>query len=393
MSGKSNNEDFFCLAPWNYLLIAPNMDVYTCYEGKFPMGNLSSSSLSEIWSGEVFKKLRREMMAGECPEHCYKCQKREEILPDESLRGIVNRYLGGKESLETYEEQETRILDISFSNKCNLKCRMCSPYYSNLIASEKNLDAKETRLSEEVWQEICQKSLSAKKIVMAGGEPLLDPRHGEFLDFLLTQKKNDVFLQYNTNGTVYNEKIKNLWREFSNVTISVSLDGAGKHASIIRSGSDFKKIEKNIEAIRLNHPHFEVKSYSTISAMNIYHLPEYLKEVLSKGIFSPTEIQMHYLVTPEEMSIQILPENEKREVEKQYNKFIKSFLMLEYDLKDVEKLIVQLKMILSYMFDEDRSALLPKFFSSMEELDHVRKESLMDIDDDLRRLKNIVEKM
>ena len=387
---EKRNEEFFCRAPWNYLLIAPNMDVYTCYEGKFPMGNLRKASLSNIWNDEIFKKLRSEIASGECPSHCYKCAMREELLPNESLRGIVNRYLNEKKPLTNLEQQEALILDISFSNTCNLKCRMCSPYYSHLIAIEENLEEKETRLSEQAWQEICQQSLVAKKITMAGGEPLLDPRHESLLDFLLSNGRSDVFLQYNTNGTIYNERIKKLWSEFEKVTVSVSLDGAGEHATLIRSGSNFSKIEGNIEKIRLNHPTFEVKSYSTISAMNIYHFPDFLREILSKNIFSPQEIQMHYLVTPVEMSIQMLPKEEKELLEKRYLEFIKFYLMLEFDLKTIGRLIIQLKMILNYMKSENRADLLPKFISSMKNYDLKRQESIFEIDKDLSRLsKNV----
>ena len=388
MTDNKYNEKTFCLAPWNYLLVSPQGELYTCYEAKGPMGNLYDHTFEEIWESEIFTKLREEFLSGKSPEQCEKCQIKEQALPGESLRCIVNKFLGGIETLKDVNQANPRILDISFSNLCNLKCRMCSSYYSSAIEQEESLgkNNKKTVNEDNLWDFILLTSKKVQKITLAGGEPLMHPKHELFLDNLIAAGKTNTIIQYNTNGTIISQKILDLWKNFSQISLIVSIDGMGDHAKILRHGSDFSRIEKNLIQIRTELPELQVKSYSTLSVLNIYHYLDYLTYVIDHKYFSLAEIQMHYLVTPPHYSIQILPQKEKEKITQLYFRFIKEYLLTNFDLSEAKNLILQIKMILNYMNFQDQSNLIDDFLKETQRLDTLRGEDLSSVDSNLKKL-------
>lgn len=64
-----------CEAPWNVLQIHANGDVYPCAAVfNQPLGNISTQSFSEIWNGEPYLRLRRELVFGTLRPCCLQCK-------------------------------------------------------------------------------------------------------------------------------------------------------------------------------------------------------------------------------------------------------------------------------------------------------------------------------
>ena len=112
---------------------------------------------------------------------------------------------------------------------------------------------------------------------------MLNPIHYEILDRLVerTDNGNSVQIMYSTNLTVLNYKdkhVKDYWPRFNQIYIHGSIDAVGPYASVVRSGSDWATVEKNLTWAR-SQPNVLVRISTVISAINIWFLPslfEYL---------------------------------------------------------------------------------------------------------------------
>lgn len=63
--------DIPCLFPWKFLCVRPLHDIFTpCVYLKQPIAAPSTTSVDEVWNGEVMRGLRRALAAGKVPDHC-----------------------------------------------------------------------------------------------------------------------------------------------------------------------------------------------------------------------------------------------------------------------------------------------------------------------------------
>ncbi|MBL7069138.1 MAG: radical SAM protein [Candidatus Omnitrophica bacterium] len=91
----------FCILPWHNFLITSNGDTYVCgvtdtrRENEI-LGNVNDSSISDIWNGENFSRLRYEMLSGKVTDRfqCFYCSRQpcsNELIYQEMENGIWTR--------------------------------------------------------------------------------------------------------------------------------------------------------------------------------------------------------------------------------------------------------------------------------------------------------------
>ena len=61
----------------------------------------------------------------------------------------------------------------------------------------------------------------------------------------------------------------------------------------------------------------------TVSIMNVYHLPDFHKEWIDKGLLEPQNVRMNILTYPTEYRIQIIPPKERKKFIDKYTEHIK----------------------------------------------------------------------
>jgi molybdenum cofactor biosynthesis enzyme MoaA len=182
-------------------------------------------------------------------------------------------------------------LDITFGNKCNLKCVMCNESNSTLILKEqfennrisKEFYAKMLKLDwfedSSILESIFLKSKSVKQIHIVGGEPLLID-HVDFLQkFVDSGQSKNIVLSYNTNLTTLPSKIIDCWKKFKKVYLCVSVDGYKDLNEFIRFPISWTKLVNNIrevDAIAKNHNNITIQIHSTFSTLNCTHFVELL---------------------------------------------------------------------------------------------------------------------
>jgi len=170
-------------------------------------------------------------------------------------------------------------LDIRNTNLCNLKCRVCGPYYSNQWAAERgDHDPIKHADISCYYADFCTPTL--RWIYFAGGEPLINPDHWKILDILvdmgLSQK---VSLMYSTNLTTIKYKDRSLddliglWSQFQEVQLMVSIDGIGKMFESMRSNANWKDVERNLQQVRsTKSANIRLSISSVLSSLNIWGL-------------------------------------------------------------------------------------------------------------------------
>src|SRR5215470_5304956 len=127
------------------------------------------------------------------------------------------------------------------TNRCNLLCKTCPRTYAEL---EPPAD-----MSWELFTSIIDQIPGLQRAVLHGvGEPMLVKHLPRMVSYL---KERDVYVLFNTNGTVLNERNGRALIEAGLDELRVSLDAANaKTYREIRGKNYFSRILKNVRAFR-----------------------------------------------------------------------------------------------------------------------------------------------
>lgn len=328
MNTQSNT---FCILPWIHIYANADGNVLPCCIADYrsPLGNLNNESVIEVWNGERYKELRKNMLEGNRSKECSACYEVED-------RGISsfrqNANIDYKKYLDIATETNPdgslndlslRYFDIRWSNICNFRCRSCSGTYSSSLAKEEN--RQKTFIfaggnsNDNLYSQFLPYFKDVEQFYFAGGEPLLMDKHYDILNHLISIGKTDVNLSYNTNISTIQFKgtpITELWNKFSSVKVSASLDSWGPRAEYIRHGTDWKTIERNIKVIQDQSPHVNLQTNTVVSVFNLYTLPEFISYLTDTGIFNISTFDpcFYNILNPEFYSANVIPDSLKEKI-------------------------------------------------------------------------------
>lgn len=368
----SADADTFCVLPWIHLYVGPEGNILPCCQAdqKYPLGNINKSSIDDILNNEESIKLKSNMLTGRRCKECRNCYEQEDngLV---SARMLHNQRWKEKVSSTTSLEIKhfTPVsLDIRLNNICNLKCRMCSGYYSSAIAQENrelfpDLVIAEEPLKSRYRQEALEKILkflpTVEKIYFAGGEPLLAPEHYIIIEELIKIGNTDLEIFYNTNFTMLNFRgisVLDLWKQFSNISIGASLDANGAVAEYVRHGSKWSVIEENLHKFKTQCPTVKFNVTSTLGFMNVSSLIDLQKSWTKSGKLVLSDFSLKAMISPPHLTLQVLPPGYKTAVDRKIKEHIDwCFSQGAADLSD------QWKTALDYMWAEDSSHYLGEF--------------------------------
>ncbi|MBT5094857.1 MAG: twitch domain-containing radical SAM protein [Halobacteriovoraceae bacterium] len=402
---KLQGSKTFCMLPWVHLDLLQNGAVYPCCRAEQlePYGNVEAQSIDQIWNSPKIKELRLQMLAGKKSAYCTDCYKSEEC-GGVSFRQIHNKSYGHEEAFDLVESTSDtgelknsgpEFLGIRFSNLCNLKCRYCGPLYSTKwIEDATVLGYPQSELkvvdqaskSGEILKFVESHIDSIKSLYFAGGEPLLESEHFELLELLDNKGKSDIQLTYNSNFSVLDFKGKSLtsiWSKFENVRIDASIDACGAVNDYIRHGVRWETLQRNRLRLQSEAPHIVFRLFPTMSVFNIFSFTDFISDWMERGHIDPMHIHLNILRTPEIYNVQILPSELKQKVKLRYTEFINQVLLKKYTVEESYFLIKQLKELLAFMLQEDRSTVFLEFLEETKKLDSLRGESFSECFPDL----------
>jgi hypothetical protein len=214
------------------------------------------------------------------------------------------------------------------------------------------------------------------QIYFAGGEPLIMEEHNRILKLLIEKGNTRVRLIYNTNLTELKfkkESVLDLWKHFPTVCVAASLDDMGDRASIIRSGTDWTRVEQNIRDLKRECPHIDFMISPTLSIMNIWNFVPFHRYMVESGFIRAQDFNLNILQGPDYYRIDMLPMPIKLEFKQQFEQHIEWL----QDKDTIQRAIGGFQGAIAFMMATDNSHLLPDFWSTVNDLDWSRNEDLL----------------
>lgn len=427
-----------CPIPWNHLEIQQNGDLRICcmciYEpfGKLEkdskMANIKDTSLNEARNLPMIKELRKSMVNGEKHAMCNQCWDHEALgLPSKrknmlKVYGSEGWHLSNVDGSIDTKQSPLTYLDIRFGNLCNLACRSCGPTDSSLWVDDYlKLSGQETATmvyynrkeyqitkvnnkaeiitdpedftwyeQDIFWTEIDQHVKYIDRLYFTGGEPSINKTHYKLLEYLIENNHSKhIDLEYNSNMVAIPEKLYGWWEQFASVNIGCSIDGIHEYANYIRPPSEWKVLEKNLDRLGYcGSDKIKAGISSTISIYNILHILDIARWLLQKDYKNiASMISFHMLEGPDYMNVQALPEQNKKQIIDEYEKF---YIEIESNYGRKKSLLFRKTFagILNHMMSADLSIKLSQLKFATQNVDALRSQKL---DDTIPWLSNILE--
>jgi hypothetical protein len=400
------DKENFCIQPWIHLATWNDGSVPLCCIAtpEYDL-NLNKVTPMEAWNSTQFKEARLAFLQNKKIPQCNSCWK-EEASGIKSHRVIENniwqRHLG-KEFLENlvlstkpdgHVNHNPITLDLRLGNTCNLQCVMCRPRDSSkwlqdakklsLILEDNGAKGDWHYKANSISNTDCfdwfekfetQDSLDnfigdIRHIIFGGGEPLLIKDHERLITKLVESgASKNIVIRYHTNGTILNQKFIDLWSNFKEVEIMVSLDDWGQRNEYVRYPAQWEIVSSNLDRLDGTPDNIVVSLLATVHAMNIYNLPDFAMHIINRkwkkickrndGLFSIGTT--HW---PQYMSTRVLPKHIKNQIVDYWNTFEK--------LKTNERWTTRIVQQLDFMNQLDESHRFPSLLDYIDKLDSLR---------------------
>ncbi len=398
----------FCILPWIHFHAWPDGKVFPCCmaDSNKPVSTTESESIIKMMNSEDFKNLRLKMLNDEPSEICQRCYDVELFgtwslrQSQNTVRGVANLPLVNKTKEDgSIEDFKLKYMDIRFSNICNMKCRSCGPSCSSQWAQEYKDRHGEIMLrdrfglqktvvtnneDDKFWDKLVPYLDDVEEVYFAGGEALITPEHYKILDYWLERGKTNVKVTYTTNFSVFKYKDKNVldyWRKFPKVEIYASLDASGPLAEYMRKGTVWSDIEENALMIKREVPHVRFEITPTISTWNVHQFPKFHRDWIDKGLLSKDqEMRLNILTFPWHASVLILPKDYKEELLDMYRRVMNDE-SYSINIRNCYRTVLN-----TLKSGEENKGGLKEFFDFNSKLDEHRKENILDVIPELRRI-------
>lgn len=199
------------------------------------------------------------------------------------------------------------MLEVYFTNRCNMSCIYCGPNYSTLWVAEnkrfgtldhhgssvnwisaESLDHEYPDKLKQFWQWMESHYASLRMFHVLGGEPFYQAETEETIRFWHDHPNPHLHLKIFSNLKVDKEKLrylmgemKKLWegKRCKSVGIIASLDCWGPEQEYVRSGLNLHDWAERYEYLIFEHPWANVSINSTINALSIKTMPELIRRV------------------------------------------------------------------------------------------------------------------
>ncbi len=175
-------------------------------------------------------------------------------------------------------------LQYNCDNICNLKCVVCSSYFSSSwIEDEKKLGIERLVKIEKMKPTKHNKLIldldfsNLETVYFNGGEPLMSRDHINLMNHLkLNFDTSKISLSYSTNGTFFvSDEVIELWKSFQSVNLMFSLDAVEKAFEYVRYPASWDLVTTNIKKFHdLNLPQLVLRIQANIGLHNILYLDD-----------------------------------------------------------------------------------------------------------------------
>ena len=315
----------FCALPFTQFTVSSFNEYQLCCDNLGESEMFSDKhSILEYFNSDYINEKRLAFLKDEKLDICKSCWRRED-------KGLNSRRI---ESLKSdYKNQVDRfnlglplvpnhkVFKIKFGNLCNLRCIMCGPQSSSAWAQHKQKYNEgewpiyENAFNNKTYEDLKQIIPNVHRIIISGGEPLMNDRYYDFLEWLIGHKfSKNLKITTLTNATKIPDHLFQYQKAFKKLVFNISLDGIEEKDEYIRTGTIWSKKVENISKLQKN---FNIAFEVTVQALNVGYINQ-IQNYLDKN-FNHKSALTNILVQPKYFDANYLPEDIKRRYLKQKN--------------------------------------------------------------------------
>lgn len=284
-----------CKWAYNNLFVGTRNNVaMCCMQGKgFPAPDWEKIDNLNEWYNtfEPFVKIREEHANNIQNQQCKRCWSYENNNSPSPRTRYNELELGRYGKLPNIPQ--IKYIEMRFSNKCNLRCRMCDANSSSQI---QNL-VEELRLNGVLDNSYVNDAITVSEfkninkllelilacdtvetIELAGGEPFLMPEVEWLLQELVNKNKTHLSIKFITNLTSTKPRVLELLKKFKSIKIDCSIDGIKEHIEYQRYPVQWRTVERNLSYLYNNRGENMRMGFSPcISQLNLLGLPDLIE--------------------------------------------------------------------------------------------------------------------
>ena len=264
-----------CLLPMHHMAIRPDGQVLPCcyFRHEYVPKDLNLS-LQNPFDHPFMKQNRQSVLLDEMIPGCSKCYE-DEKTSGQSMRTEIFNSPYNFLNLPTDDSRgkipKLTNIDITFSNVCNNKCRMCGPGLSTQWYSDAKKMGypfeKRGIIAENKWIEDADVS-DLTFIKFLGGEPFME--QDKMITLLKKCNREKLVVHITTNGTLLpNETLHQLLQECEIVYMTLSIDQFGEFNDLLRKGSHWETTMKNMFAMKEHYGKDKTTVHSVTSIYNV----------------------------------------------------------------------------------------------------------------------------
>lgn len=253
-----------CYAPW----LALNFDqtgsvTACCFNRAFPLGSYPTQNLNDIWQGAAANALREAMLQQRFDLGCQSC---ERMIEEGNYESVLIRhfddyahYLGNPSSGNSlfgkfFGKKHSdvlpppRVFEFEISNTCNLECIMCGGNWSSAIRKNREkLPALHLPYDAAFVEQVKAFLPELKRANFLGGEPFLISLYYEIWEAIIAINPG-IDVAITSNGTVLNERAKNIIEKLPHCRITLSVDSLQPDTwESIRVNGEYGILKKNLD--------------------------------------------------------------------------------------------------------------------------------------------------
>jgi len=357
----------FCLAPWFTLFLGYSYVRPCCLFSDREIQWKTLEDIKNYWYGKKMNEVRNKFLNGILPEECKICFQR--IKPrSEFYQSKIGNYVD-KERITSTPPLKPLQIDLKLGNRCNLKCRMCGSWgSSNWLKTDLKLngiDKRFKRCEDKEFDFDISRLKNSRELFtdivrfdFKGGEPMLYDSMVEMIKWLVEwDVTKNTQLSYVTNGSIVNKDAMELWKNFKEVRLVLSLDGIDDLFYYIR-GYDFKIYKETIEIYNqienvkgLHNTAISIYNIFDVNKINNWMMERELKRFPCKYSGSDPSYECNVL-NPKYLDVRILPKKYKelalKQFENGYYKNMNDFIIWLKSIQDIPEDKEQLELFVSF---------------------------------------------
>jgi pyruvate-formate lyase-activating enzyme len=292
---------------------------------------------------------RKDLLNGKMAKSCYYCTETgafDNSLPNERVNKSqscsspeeVSRVLTAKDNKNVIPSY----LEVSFSNKCNLKCIYCEATRSSSIMDEtkkfgplpiyngnnSQYDWKRRGVTfhgendnpykKAFWKWFPEISNSLLTFRITGGEPLLSKDTSKVLDYFATSSHPNLELVINTNLMVdkkylerFYTRLEKMQKNVRKISISTSVDTSGVDSEFIRQGLNWERFIENLKYSMVKFPNIDFSITCTFNIFSLFNFADFIRgieDLKTLRPLNPIYLSTYPLISPSHLAIQYLGE-------------------------------------------------------------------------------------